>query len=88
MTTPNKYYIRVPAEFDLDGKGYWKELCKVAGAPGAPKPLIAAAKTLPGAKRYVDRVFSGHPAPEIAVSVNGGEKKIVARKIKGKWELV
>jgi len=88
MTTTRKYYIRVPAEFSHNGKEYWKELCKVDNVPAAPKPLIAEAKTLSSAKQYVDRVFSGHPEPEIAVSVNGGEKKVVARKIKGKWELI
>ena len=80
MTTTRKYYIRVPAEFSHNGK--------VDNVPAAPKPLIAEAKTLSSAKQYVDRVFSGHPEPEIAVSVNGGEKKVVARKIKGKWELI
>lgn len=87
MTTTKKYYIRVPAEFSIDGKEYWKELCEVAGAPGA-KPLVAKAKTLTAAKQYVDRVFPSHREPEIAVSVDEGSKTVVAKKVNGKWEIV
>jgi hypothetical protein len=73
-TTTRKYYVRVPADFSYNGEPHWVRLLEV--------------KTLISAKHYVDRVFSGLPEPEIAVSVNGGEKKVDVRKIKGKWELV
>jgi hypothetical protein len=73
MTT-RKYYVMVPAAFSYNGEPYWQELRDV--------------KSQTAAKHYVDHKFAGLTEPEIAVSVNGGGKTVVARKIKGKWEVI
>lgn len=84
-----KYYVKVPAAFSYSGEPYWKELCQVENVPAAPTPLIAQAKTLSHAQYYVEKFFAGLSEPEIAVSINGGDKTVVSKKNKeGKWEVV
>lgn len=83
MTTTNKkYYISVPQEFRQNGEPSWKELREV-------KNIIAEPKTLTAAQRYVDHVFGGDIEPEIAVSINGGDKTVVSKKDKaGQWTVI
>lgn len=82
MTITKKYYVLIPAAFRYSGKSHWKELCEV-------KTIIAKAKTLTSAQHYVDRIFGGLPAPEIGVSITGGEVTVVAQKnTAGKWKVM
>jgi hypothetical protein len=88
MTThTRKYYVLIPTAFSSKEEAYWHELLEAEELIRAK--TFTPAKTLTAARYYVDYFMPGIPEPEIAVSVNEGEKTVVSKKTKeGMWEMV
>jgi len=75
MTTTRKYYVLIPAAYSTKDEPYWHEL--------------AGIKTLTAAQAYINKTWGRLADAEIAMSMNGGERTVVATQNKlGQWEVI